>query len=127
MGLIFSIDGHIAQIRAGTKTVTRRPAQAGDEFREWTARAPAGVIRNGRLLWREGQEYAVIPKRGQKGVGKICLIKIHCERVRTLLPHEAQAEGGYTPAEYDRIWETMYGERYEYRWVLHFRYLGEAR
>jgi hypothetical protein len=117
--MIFGIPGHIEKIIAGKKTQTRRPS---DRY---------GV----------GRVYAVQPGRGRHGIpdGKIHIVAKIREWKPDLddLPRAAifarqwrqaeagypiwklyaQAEGGYTPEEFEELYEEMYPgwtERYAY-------------
>jgi len=92
--MIFSLADHIEQIKAGTKTQTRRPSDK----------------------YKVGSLYAVQPGRGQHGIpeGKILIrAKIVEEKHSNpmwyrVLPDAAKAEGGYTPEEYEALYEKMY-------------------
>ena len=92
--MIFSVEGHILKIVSGKKTQTRR---ASDRY-------------------KVGNLYSIQAHRGAEGIpdGKI-LIAAKREEIKTpdprwyyLLPDEALAEGGYTPEEYEELYEKMH-------------------
>jgi len=105
--MIFSLADHIEQIKAGTKTQTRRPS---------------GKYQVDKL-------YAIQPGRGKHGIpdGKIVIYDFYEEYKRELdvfgliTKHAAQAEGGYTPEEYEELYEKMY-PGWEIRYVYFFEY-----
>jgi len=105
--MIFSIADHIDQIKAGTKTQTRRPSDR----------------------YQVGRLYAIQPWRGKKGIpdGKI-LITAKTEEYKSENPiwghirkWQASAEGGYTPEEYEKLYESMY-PGWEKRYAYLFEY-----
>ena len=104
--MIFSIEGHIEKIKAGDKTQTRRPTDR----------------------YQIGKLYAIQPGRGKPGIpdGKI-YIRAKREEWKTdvkwlqISPWEANDEGGYTPEEYERLYEKMY-PGWEVRWSYLFMY-----
>ena len=78
---------HIEQIRNGIKTQTRRLF--------------AGV-------YKVGHNYSIQPGRGKKGIGmRFVIDKIHLEKCM-ISKEDAQAEGGYTPEEYEREFKKIY-------------------
>ena len=101
--MIFSIGNHIEQIKAGTKTQTRRPT--------------------GR--YRVGETYAIQPGRGKKAIpeGRILIthmwIEGHWEKIH---PIDAEAEGGYSVEEYEELYSKMYPE-WAGRWCYEFKYV----
>jgi len=107
ISMIFSKADHIYQIQQGTKTQTRRP----------TDRYKIGTL------------YAIQPGRGKKGIpdGKILITGKRVEYKTPspmwyyVLEDEAQAEGGYTPEEYEKLYEKMYPS-WEKRYSYLFRY-----
>jgi len=105
--MIFSIEKHIQQIMDGNKTQTRR--------------------KSGR--YEVGRLYAIQPGRGKKGIpdGKI-LITAKAEEYKSespiwghILKWQAEAEGGYTPEEYEELYESMY-PGWEKRYAYLFEY-----
>ena len=105
--MIFSVEGHILKIISGEKTQTRR---ASDKY-------------------KVGNLYSIQAHRGAEGIpdGKI-LIAAKREEIKTsdprwyyLLKDEALAEGGYTPEEYEELYEKMH-PGWENRFSYLFRY-----
>ena len=105
--MIFSEGDHIEQIKAGTKTQTRRTSDR----------------------YEVGKLYAIQPCRTCKGIpdGKILITAKRLE-VKTgplwwwmILPHDAETEGGYTPQEYEELYEKMH-PNWKERWAYLFRY-----
>lgn len=68
MGLIFSAEGSIDKMLQGVKTQTRRPYKEGDWLDAGRFDGRTSVLRNGRLLWRTGKSYAILPKRGDRAI-----------------------------------------------------------
>jgi len=119
--MIFSIGDHIEQIKAGTKTQTRRPFNT----------------------YKERGLYAIQPGRGKHGIpeGKIYISQAVREWKPDLsdLPEDAKfargwremeagypinlwsakAEGGYTREEFEKLYEKMYPGWTE-RWAYWF-------
>jgi len=102
--MIFSIADHIEQIKAGTKTQTRRPTNK----------------------YKEDHLYAIQLGRGKPGIpdGKILILGV-LEEYRPLpsgfgkiLNWQAKDEGGYTPDEYEELYEKMYPG-----WEIRYAYL----
>lgn len=119
--MIFSVAGHIDQIKAGGKTQTRR---ASDRY-------------------QVDRLYAVQPRRGAKGIpeGRIYV----SNKVREWKPdlsdlpeaakfarrwrevvagypiqrYSARAEGGYTPEEYEDLYERLH-PGWTVRWAYYF-------
>ena len=102
--MIFSLADHVEQIKAGTKTQTRRPTNR----------------------YKEDHLYAIQPGRGKKGIpdGKILIIGVMEEHKGNnpalwhILKWQAEAEGGYTPEEYEDLYEKMYPG-----WEIRYAYL----
>ena len=100
--MIFSVDGSIQKIIDGSKTRTRRPTDR----------------------YQVGKTYAIQPGRTQKGIpdGRILIVEKREEtgRLNSLSLYDcesAYAEGGYTPEEYETLYEKMYPNwtvRYDY-------------
>jgi len=117
--MIFSIDDHIEQIINETKTETRRPTDR----------------------YKVGNLYAIQPGRGKPGIseGKIYIAQkfkewkpdlsdlppeaIFAKRWREseasfpIRDYSAKAEGGYTPEEYEELYENMYTD-----WTVRYAY-----
>lgn len=132
MGLIFAVPGHIEKIKSGEKTQTRRLWDVRMDMRHDDMMRRRVTV-NGRLKWRVGKRYAVLPGRGKKGVGWIVITSMWLE---TMYRHEknfdrkfisvsdALAEGGYTPEEYEALWDKMYPNT-DRRLVIEFEWVGE--
>lgn len=121
--MIFSIDDHIKKIIEGSKTQTRRPSDR----------------------YKIGRTYAVQPGRGRPGIpeGRIFMfrkkrewkpdysdIPLHARFARSMVEGEcgypisrlnAGAEGGYTPFEFEELYESMY-PGWENRCVYFFHF-----
>ena len=105
--MIFSIDDHIEQIKAGTKTQTRRPS----------------------ARYIVGRKYAIQSGRGQPGIkdGKILIIDkiVETKPFDKIFRQDAKAEGGYSPEEYEELYEKMYPGWVE-RYVYQFQYIQNS-
>jgi len=105
--MIFSEGNHIEQIKAGTKTQTRRTSDR----------------------YEVGKFYSVQPCRTCKGIpeGKILITakRIEYKSENPIWGHiskwEAKDEGGYTPKEYEELYEKMHPGWTE-RWAYLFEY-----
>ena len=98
--MIFSAD-HIAQIKARTKTQTRRKSPA----------------------YRVGRTYAIQPGR-KKRIPDGCIL-ITRKREEKYLDggisvFDALAEGGYTPGQYETLFKNMYPG-----WIVRYAYTFE--
>jgi len=125
--LIFSIEGHIPKIIDETKTMTRRPTDR----------------------YKIGKLYAIQPGRGKSGIseGKIYIGMVQREwkpDLSSLQEDDAKfarrfwameagypiqdwaskAEGGYTPDEFEELYEKMYPGWTE-RWAYHFTFFSK--
>jgi len=124
--MIFSIEGHIQKIINDEKLETRRPS---------------GKYKVGKL-------YAIQPRRGQKGIpdGKIYIgLKIRewkpdlsylpedahfarrwnqYESGYPILEWKAKLEGGYTPEEFEELYEKMY-PGWQERWAYNFTFFSK--
>lgn len=105
--MIFSLSDHIEQIKAGTKTQTRRPSNR----------------------YIVGKEYAIQPGRGQPAIkdGKILITnkKIETKPFDKVSIWDASAEGKYTPEDYEELYEKMYPNWVE-RYVYLFKYVPNS-
>ena len=102
--MIFAIGKHIELIIKGLKTQTRRSSDR----------------------YKVGKLYSIQPGRTKKGIteGKIRII----DKTRevwpfTIRPDDAKAEGGYTPEEFEELYEKLHPEwdermAYTFRFVL---------
>jgi len=99
--MIFSIGDHVNQIFEGTKTQTRRMSH--------------------RYL--VGREYTVQPKIKNKAVAYIVILRkwVESKPYSKISVRDAEAEGGYTPLEFETLFQNMYpswAERYCYEFKL---------
>lgn len=118
------------QVINGTKTQTRRlikPGQfesgqqqrAGQIVHLWettSIRHQNGMNKPIRDLYRIGNSYAVVPKRGASSVGRIEIGSIRCERLQSITEEDAQAEGVASVEEYKALWESINGKTKGARW-----------
>lgn len=91
--MIFAVGDHIEQIIKGTKTQTRR------------------VAKENSLIYQVGQTYAIQPGRGKPGDprGRILITRRWLElRQDRITSHDAEAEGGYTPEDYEELFNKMH-------------------
>ena len=94
--MIFNVPGHIDMIRNNKKTQTRRL---------------------NRGIYQVGRDYAVQRKRGVKAESDIRIVmdRIWEEKRRLthlglrlfITPQDAWAEGGYTPLEFEEIFDKL--------------------
>ena len=102
--MIFSVGDHIEQIISGEKTQTRR--------------------RSG--MYTVGRTNAVQAGRSQRGIseGRILIVAKRVEMRRSdgysISVEDALAEGGYSQAEFERLYERM-----DYAWKERFVYTFE--
>lgn len=93
------------EVKDGRKTLTQRIEQDG----ETAVLNNAGVIvavkdKNGRMKWRVGGRYAIVPKRGQHGIGFIRITEITRVSVQNMTEKDALDEGVANVAEYRELW-----------------------
>lgn len=114
----------IEEIRSGKKTETRRIRKTGEQ-EHWAFGCLWKVYYYDRLKWRVGGHYALVPKRGQAGVGFIELLSIHCEKLQDITEESAIAEGVNSRDEYRDLWISINGEKSWLQnptvWVLTFK------
>lgn len=106
--MIFAVPGHIELIKKGQKSETRRNANAINRY-------------------FAGKTYSIQPKRTAKGIpeGRIKINRVWVERWDTNRPisvTHAQAEGGYTPEEYERLYEKL-NPKWKVRTAFSFEYV----
>jgi len=121
--MIFSLADHIEQIKAGTKTQTRRPSdryQVGKLYSVQPGRGKKGIP--------EGRIYVALKFREYKpdlsAIRKDSLAEkwMQSEAGYPISRICALEEGGYTPDEYEVLYEKMYPgwtDRYAY-WFSFF-------
>jgi len=100
--MIFSVSDHINQIKARTKTQTRR-------------KSPAYLV---------GKTYAIQPGRKKKGIkeGRILVTRKREEKYLDggISVSDALAEGGYTPGQFETLFSNMYPG-----WIVRYAYTFE--
>lgn len=104
--MIFAVADHIEQIKKGTKTQTRRVAKPNSFF------------------YRVAHTYGVRKCRTCKNLpeGRIRIIKAWFElRQDRISEADAKAEGGYTPEEYEELFEKMH-PKWRSRYCYWFRW-----
>jgi hypothetical protein len=102
-----------ASVLNGTKTQTRRLVKPGQELTLvglWptTGTPRYGVTAGLRMIYAEGQTYAVQPGRGQKSVARVRITNIRREDVRAISETDAKAEGFSSPSQFLRVWCEMH-------------------
>ena len=106
--MIFSIGDHIEMIKSGQKTQTRRKSSS----------------------YLVGKMYSIQPGRMQPGIpdGRILIIDKRIEQKpwTGITYEDAKAEGGYTPNDFDALYENMY-KGWFIRWAYTFEYVPIAR
>jgi len=104
--MIFSIEGHIPKIINGEKTQTRRAS--------------------GR--YKLGRFYSIQPSRTSKAIpdGKIIIINKTLEFFAQISPKDAQEEGGYSPDEFERLYEKLH-PKWDERYVYTFRFIPKPK
>lgn len=103
--MIFSVYGSIEKIKNRTKTQTRRPTDR----------------------YEVGKTYAIQPKRTAKGIpdGRVKILRKITERSNiffTISTYDAFKEGGYTPEEFESLYEKMY-PKWTTRYAYKFEYV----
>ena len=97
--MIFSVSDHVDQIKAGTKTQTRR-------------KSPAYLV---------GKTYAIQPGRKEKGIkeGRILVTRKREEKYLDggISVSDALAEGGYTSGQFETLFSNMYPD-----WIVRYAY-----
>lgn len=111
----------LKQLLTGQKTETSRialpePDGTGTFFCEMI-RYPGGVPcvqlylptwDKWRTVWETGKEYAIVPRRGVKSVGRYRVESIWRQDVRTLTEAQVHAEGFQTWQEFLQVWCQMH-------------------
>jgi hypothetical protein len=62
-----------------------------------------------RMLYRTGQELAVQPKRGAKGIARIKITHLEKRTVDTFTDVDIAREGFVNHAEFLKVWRAMHG------------------
>lgn len=119
----------IAELYNGTKTQTRRCQTNRDVgVCDGEPNVITAVRRNGRVLYRVGQTYAIRPGMYEPAERdlRIRILAIREERLQAISEADAQAEGVNSIAEYEALWRsinTKKGARWEDNplvWVYEF-------
>lgn len=108
--MIFSLADHIEQIKAGTKTQTRRKSST----------------------YLVGKSYSIQPGRTKLGIleGRILILDkiVETKPFDVIIYSDAKAEGGYVPREFEELYEKMYpGWKERYAYTFKFVPKGRAR
>ena len=111
----------LAKVLAGVKTQTRRPAKADhDSIKErsvtlefMTAGMRYGDIcevrtTSGRTVYKVGKDYAACPGRGKSQLGRIKIVQIRREDVRTISREDVAAEGFQCRHDFFKVWVGFY-------------------
>jgi hypothetical protein len=108
--MIFSILGHVEKILSGEKVMTRRIVSGNPLF----------------CKYKKYHTYAVQSGRGKKATARIEVIAtphIESRTIRNGYPiseMDAKMEGGYTPEEYEVLFEKMH-PNWQLRLVILFK------
>lgn len=108
--MIFAVAGHIDQIKAGTKTQTRRPFSALGRY-------------------QIGKTYSIQPKRTAKGIpdGRILVMDMWAENfLRPISEADAKAEGGYSVVDYEALYERL-NPHWQHRAAIKFMYVKAVK
>ena len=82
-----------AKMRDGGKTKTRREFKPGDTYTEDATGQIVTVKRGGRVWLEVGRDRAIVPKRGQKQVGRYVIKSLKLEALHAITEADAIAEG----------------------------------
>lgn len=121
--MIFSVAGHIEQIKAGDKTQTRRASDRYQVDRLYTVQPGRGVkgIPEGRIFIAEkAREW----KPDLSDLPPDATFARRWREVEVGYPirgYNARAEGGYTPEEYEALYETLH-PGWTVRWAYYFTF-----
>lgn len=123
--------------RSGAKTETRRVVKPGET---WDAERQAVLLPSGRVKWRVGGEYSVVPKMYGKTFGRIRITAIEHQQLHEIDDAGSLREGilavpfsmtvtesycnevqvkNYWPTPrmaYEALWEYINGKSKKYRW-----------
>jgi len=100
--MIFSISNHVELIKKGEKTQTRRQSNH----------------------YEVGKTYAIQPCRTCKAIkdGRILILKKRTETFRHVNLEDAEAEGGYTPMEFEQLYLKIH-PNWRKRFAYTFRFI----
>jgi len=126
--MIFSISDHIEQIIKETKTMTRRPTdryQVGKLYTIQPGRTkkgiPDGKIYIGQKIREWKPDFSDLPKNERAQA--FAKLWQEMESGYPIPEWAAKAEGGYTPKEFEELYEKMYPEWTE-RWAYHLMFVS---
>jgi hypothetical protein len=109
----------VSEINEGRKVMTQRVVKPGETAVKGGSLGLSIVSvldRHGRTKWRVGQTYAIVPKRGAKGVGHIRLLRIFNFTLHSMSETDAKDEGVRDKAEYALLWDSINGKTKGSRW-----------
>jgi len=107
--MIFAVGDHTEQIISGSKSQTRR------------------IVRPSGPHYGLGKSYAIQHGRGKPAIpdGRILITNVKIERRQNMISVEdAQAEGGYTPAEYEQLFSRMH-LNWTWRYAYTFKFVSK--
>jgi len=131
--MIFNIPGHIDMIRNGLQTYPPLPSHILPKFCVKTQ-----TRRLNRGIYQVGRNYAVQRKRGVKAEAGIRIVMDEIweedglgiaggipavgnrERDDYISEEDAKAEGGYTPLQFEELFNVLNPKRGGTRWVFKF-------
>lgn len=117
----------IEKIFAGEKTQTRRPVKPGEYH---VCDDDGSIIEvygaNGRLKYKIGRDYAIVPGRGKHGVGRFKLLSIRREYAEQISEADAKAEGLHTRIGFMSVWNEFYGTTAPECWAYEFELLNST-
>ena len=95
------------------KTQTRRPKKDGEYcVRDEDGNIIAVYTASGRLKYKVGNDYAIVPGRGKHGIKshRILMQRIREEAFGEISEQDAIAEGFSSRDEFFAIWRELYGD-----------------
>jgi hypothetical protein len=105
----------IDALLSGKKTQTRRiakPTEASiSHFQAPDLIRQVYTYANGRRIkWNIGNDYAIVPKRGAKSIGRrVRITGIRREQLHAITEADAVSEGVGSVAQYRQLWESING------------------
>lgn len=132
MGILFK-PYLIEAIKAGRKHQTRRLWKDGySADLDVKANAIVSISTDGQnrqiLKWKVGKDYAIVPGRGQKGVGRVLITAIRLEALEQISEEDARDEGFENKQAFLAAFLSINGERADLLKsmvvVLEFKLLG---
>lgn len=127
--MIFSIGNHIEQIKAGTKTQTRRPTDRYQVRKLYTIQPgrckpgiPDGKIYIGQKFKEWKPDLSDLPENDR--AAWFARKWREMESGYPITDWAAKEEGGYTSEEFEKLYEEMYPGWTE-RWVYYFSFFSK--